>query len=66
MLYINPIGRMDTLSVDSKCSGGGGGTWVKFCWVCAAGMSEPLPGGVLPYVRYMGMCRCEWYGFQAV
>ena len=23
-------------------------------------------GGVLPYVRYMGMCRCEGYGFQAV
>ena len=22
---------------------GGGGTWVKFCWVCAAGLSEPLP-----------------------
>ena len=21
----------------------GGGTWVKFCWVCAAGLSEPLP-----------------------
>ena len=27
----------------------------------------PSPGGgVLPYVRYMGMCRCEGYGFQAV
>ena len=23
--------------------GGGGGTWVKFCWVCATGISEPLP-----------------------
>ena len=22
---------------------GGGGTWVKFRWVCAAGFSEPLP-----------------------
>ena len=21
----------------------GGGTWVQFCWVCAAGLSEPLP-----------------------
>ena len=21
----------------------GGGTWVNFCWVCAAGLSEPLP-----------------------
>ena len=20
-----------------------GGTWVIFCWVCAAGLSEPLP-----------------------
>ena len=23
--------------------GGGGGTWVKACWVCAAGLPEPLP-----------------------
>ena len=23
--------------------GGGRGTWVNFCWVCAAGLSEPLP-----------------------
>ena len=22
--------------------GGGGGTWVN-CWVCAAGLTEPLP-----------------------
>ena len=22
---------------------GGGGTWVNFCWVCTAGLSEPLP-----------------------
>ena len=21
---------------------GGGGTWVNFCWVCAAGLLEPL------------------------
>ena len=26
----------------------------------------PVPGGVLPYMGYMGMCRCEGYGFQAV
>ena len=24
------------------------------------------PGGILPYMGYMGMCRCEGYGFQAV
>ena len=23
-------------------------------------------GGVLPYMGYIGMCRCEVYGFQAV
>ena len=23
--------------------GGGGGAWVNFCWVYAAGLSEPLP-----------------------
>ena len=25
-----------------------------------------MPGGVLPYMGYIGMCRCEGYGFQAV
>ena len=24
------------------------------------------PGGVLPYMGYIGICRCEGYGFQAV
>ena len=24
------------------------------------------PGGVLPYMGYIGMCRCEGYGFHAV
>jgi len=24
------------------------------------------PEGVLPYITYLGMCRCEGYGFQAV
>ena len=24
------------------------------------------PGGALPYMGYIGMCRCEGYGFQAV
>ena len=23
-------------------------------------------GGVLPHIGYIGMCRCEVYGFQAV
>ena len=23
-------------------------------------------GRVLPYIGYIGMCRCEGYGFQAV
>ena len=23
-------------------------------------------GGVLPHMAYIGMCRCEGYGFQAV
>ena len=26
----------------SHRGGGGGRTWVKFCWVCATGFSEPL------------------------
>ena len=32
------------LYISSKPWGmGGKGTWVNFCWVCAAGLSEPLP-----------------------
>ena len=30
------------LCISSK-PGGGGGTWVNFCWVCTAGLSKPLP-----------------------
>ena len=26
----------------------------------------PEGGWVLPYMGYMGMCRCEGYGFQAI
>ena len=22
--------------------------------------------GLLPYVQYIGMCNCEWYGLQTV
>ena len=25
---------------------------------------NPRGGGVLPYMGYIGMCRCEGYGFQ--
>ena len=27
---------------------------------------SPGAGGVLPYMGYIAMCRCEAYGFQAV
>ena len=26
----------------------------------------PGGGGVIPYMSYIGMCRCEGYGFQRV
>ena len=29
-------------------------------------MDELHLGGVLPYMGYIGMCRCEGYAFQAV
>ena len=28
--------------------------------------SHKTPGGVLPYMGHIGMCRCEGYSFQAV
>ena len=34
---------------------------------CEQGSSPGGGGGeVLPYIVYIGMCRCEGYGFQAV
>ena len=33
---LNPRGQLNT-------NPGGGGAWVNVCWVCAAGLSEPLP-----------------------
>ena len=30
------------------------------------GTRRPGGGGVLPYMGYKGMCRCEGYGFQVV
>ena len=29
-------------------------------------LNYPGGRGVLPYMGYIGMCRCEGYGFQAV
>jgi len=29
-------------------------------------VNEHRGGGALPYMSYIGMCRCEVYGFQAV
>ena len=37
-----------------------------YYFVLGALSHGPTPGGVLPYMGYMGMCRCEGYGFQAV
>ena len=34
--------------------------------VSFAGLKKARGGGVLPYMGYMGMCRCDGYGFQAV
>ena len=36
-------------------------TLITFCLLALT-----KPGGVLPYLGYIGMCRCEGYGFQAV
>ena len=32
--------------------GGGGGTWLNFCWVCAAGLSETYPIIVYSVANY--------------
>ena len=49
--------------------------WKQILLACTAaiigeiltGLKALLPGGgVLPYMGYIGMCRCEGYGFQAV
>ena len=35
--------RKQKLGLKNDTAAGRGVTWVKFCWVCAAGLSEPLP-----------------------
>ena len=32
-----------TPSIYGARGGGGEGPWGNFCWICAAGLSEPLP-----------------------
>ena len=36
-------GTLFSLHLSPLPVGGRGVTWVNFCWVCAAGISEPLP-----------------------
>ena len=38
---LNHVGAIFPLR--KRNPGGGGGTWVNYRWVCAAGHSEPLP-----------------------
>ena len=38
----------------------GGVTWVNFCWVCAAGLSEPLPH-YRPHVSPLGKYTPDSY-----
>ena len=35
-------------------------------WTNHHPLDSSTPGGVLPYMGHIGMCRCEGYGFQAV
>ena len=37
------IVSISVAELSSRVGEGGGGTWVNVCWVCAAGLSEPLP-----------------------
>ena len=39
--------------------------FIKLC-ECVFANTLLAPGGVLPYMGHIGMCRCEGYGFQAV
>jgi len=38
---------------------------IRFHWAKQISLRS-VPGGALPYMGYIGMCRCEGYGFQAV
>ena len=37
------IARKEIIVLEYVMEAPGGGTWVIFFWVCAAGLSEPLP-----------------------
>ena len=44
-----------------------GGTWANFCWVCATGLSEPLPSIIVyhmanyrPHLSHFWTCKCNF------
>ena len=39
----NEVGYSVGITESCALGVGGGGTWVNVCWVCVAGLSEPLP-----------------------
>ena len=47
------------LNLTTRPGGGGGGTWVKFYWVCAAGTSGPLPHYSLFLVYFVAKYRAH-------
>ena len=60
---ITPVDGPGTQSTTQRC------LFITYRWWCLCPLSAFLqmtPGGVLPYTGYIGMCRCEGYGFQAV
>ena len=42
MLYPKGVG-VSLVKVSERVGKSPRGTWVNFCWVCAAGLLEPLP-----------------------
>ena len=45
---------------ETECKEPGGDTWVRFCWVCAAGVSEPPPIIVYSVANYRPHLGHSW------
>ena len=50
----------------SRIKGNYSGALLLFFGEMILTLKEKKTGGVLTYMGYIGMCRCEGYGFQAV
>ena len=66
MSHVNTLHPKRFLVFEVKMGHGGQGELAGKSGITLDEKKNGVPRGVLSYISYMGMCRCEGYGFQAV